>query len=600
MAGGQLDKVVDHLSRLAGQVDVQEPTDRQLLERFLDLGDELAFEALLRRHGAAVLGVCRRALRCLPDAEDAFQATFLVLALKGHTIRKRESVGSWLYGVACRVARRARASALRRRALQQPLAVAEEAWDETPAEDLREVLDEELEHLPEKYRAPLVLCYLEGKTNEQAAQELGWRPGSMSRRLARARELLRGRLLRRGVAPAVAATMLPAGEAAAVPLSLAVRVMESAKQPGAVNGPAGELAKGVMRTMFVSKWQSLSVALLGLTVLAGGAGLVVRGASGQAPERPQPPVAVAAPAGKVAQPATQVTKKEAPASVAFSPDGKLLAVGSKNKILLRDTATGKTVRELDGAKLAVVCVQFSPDGRLLASAGGVEDPSARLWDVATGKETARFQRPQGITSVAFSSDAGLLATAGKDGPVALLDVATGRELRRLGGPQDAVTAVAFSPGGQALASASDGREEAVCFWDLASGKLLWKAQDQKGRITAVAVLPDGQHVVSGSANGRLLVHKAMNGERVQAHDAHRGGVVSVAVSADAKRMASAGRDGKVRLWDVPTATSTTLPGDHPRLGGIAFSPNGRLLAFASGNTVRLWDVARGAEVQLGQ
>src|SRR5262249_24945463 len=157
---------------------------------------------LVRRHGPMVLGVCRRLLGAAADADDAFQAVFLVLVLRARSIRRRASVGSWLYAVACRVANRARADARRRHAALRLLRAprAQAPAEGSAAEEMRPVLDEELERLPDKYRAPLVLCYLQGKTNEQAARVLGWPAGSMSRRLGRARELLRLRLVRRGVA----------------------------------------------------------------------------------------------------------------------------------------------------------------------------------------------------------------------------------------------------------------------------------------------------------------------------------------------------------------------------------------------------------------
>jgi len=181
--------------------DAAQPTDGQLLQRFAAGQDEGAFALLVRRHGAMVLGVCRRVLDNEHDAEDAFQATFLVLARQAQSIRKLESVGSWLYGVAYRISLRARADAARRRALEEQARTMPEQdpFVEAAWRELRPVLDEEVNRLPPKYRDPIILCYLEGKTNTEAARALGWTKGTVSGRLARARELLRSRLVRRGV-----------------------------------------------------------------------------------------------------------------------------------------------------------------------------------------------------------------------------------------------------------------------------------------------------------------------------------------------------------------------------------------------------------------
>jgi RNA polymerase sigma-70 factor (ECF subfamily) len=192
-------------------------SDRELLARFVSAREDSAFAALVQRHGASVLGVCKRVLGNEHDAEDVFQATFLTLARKAAVVPWQESIKPWLHAVAQRLAVRARCTAQRRRGRYVPLAgtVLAETTDghddplaEVARRELRLVLAEELRQLPEKYRAPAVLCYLEGKTNEQAAGELGWPAGSMSRRLARARALLHDRLSRRGLALAVGLCVL--------------------------------------------------------------------------------------------------------------------------------------------------------------------------------------------------------------------------------------------------------------------------------------------------------------------------------------------------------------------------------------------------------
>jgi RNA polymerase sigma factor (sigma-70 family) len=201
MAGGQLNQFMQDYRRSSSRAGTDQ-TDEDLLKRFVTYHDDQAFEALVQRYGPMVLGVCRRLLHDVHAAEDAFQATFMVLVRKAGSLSQPHLLGNWLYGVAYRVAVKARANAARRSAHERQAASMPRAESNPDAEvrELRAVLDEEINHLPEKYRAPLVLCYLEGKTNEQAATMLGCPLGSMSWRLARGREMLRQRLNRRNLA----------------------------------------------------------------------------------------------------------------------------------------------------------------------------------------------------------------------------------------------------------------------------------------------------------------------------------------------------------------------------------------------------------------
>jgi RNA polymerase sigma factor (sigma-70 family) len=180
--------------------------DDQLLARFFRGHEDAAFAALVGRYGPLVFGVCRRILSDPNDADDAFQATFLVLVRKGATLRDPGKLANWLYGVAYRTARKLRAKAAQRTKSERQAGEMPTKSDfhEMKYDELQAILDEEISQLPEKYALPLVLCYLEGKTNAQAAAQLGWPEGSISRRLSRAREILRSRLARRGLAMSVA------------------------------------------------------------------------------------------------------------------------------------------------------------------------------------------------------------------------------------------------------------------------------------------------------------------------------------------------------------------------------------------------------------
>ncbi|QEH34403.1 ECF RNA polymerase sigma factor SigE [Aquisphaera giovannonii] len=223
-------------------------SEGQLIDRFVDRGDEAAFAAILTRHGPMVLGVCRRILGPGGDAEDAFQATFLVLLRRARTLRRSEPLGPWLHGVAWRVATRSRADG-RRRDQDAARAVRDAISHESPAIaaerlELKALVDEELGRLPEKYRLPIVLCDLEGMTKESAAARLRWRPGVLRGRLERARLKLRDRLARRGLAPAAAVAIVEAWNAAeaAVPGDLIAAARAAAFRDLAVSEIAGVVA----------------------------------------------------------------------------------------------------------------------------------------------------------------------------------------------------------------------------------------------------------------------------------------------------------------------------------------------------------------------
>lgn len=251
MPSGQLGQVLRHLRRLIGGQPPEELLDGPLLEQFLARRDAAAFEALVQRYGPLVFGVCRRVLQDEHDAEDAFQATFLVFARRADAIRTPGAVGSWLCGTAYRIALKARAAKARRRAQEKEAGTKlkmdradRDAWDE-----LKPILDEELSRLPEKYRIPLVLCYLEGKTNEDAARELGWAPGSMSYRLAQAKERLRERLIHRGVA--ITTGLFGPALALHAQTALPPALIEPTVQ-GAILFQAGQAAAGVLSAQVIA------------------------------------------------------------------------------------------------------------------------------------------------------------------------------------------------------------------------------------------------------------------------------------------------------------------------------------------------------------
>jgi RNA polymerase sigma-70 factor (ECF subfamily) len=291
MMSAQLGNLRQFLSKVLGPRDQDSLADGQLLERYVAHRDQEAFSALVQRYGALVLGVCNRVLHNSHDAEDAFQATFFVLARQADSLDGSGALANWLYTVAYRTALKARNNAARRLAHErqvaymQPAQIAEEdLWEE-----IRPMLDEELSQLPEKYRAPLVLCFLEGKSHQEAARQLGWPSGSMSRRMSRARELLRARLAQRGVAlPAgvLVTVLVNHATAQAVPHALAAATAKAAVVFGAakagaatsLSGTVAGLAQEVLKATLVAHWKkTVSTLLLSLSMLGiiGTSGVVV-------------------------------------------------------------------------------------------------------------------------------------------------------------------------------------------------------------------------------------------------------------------------------------------------------------------------------------
>jgi RNA polymerase sigma factor (sigma-70 family) len=294
MANAHLGNVLNHIRGLVGHRLGGAATDEQLLERFILRGEEASFAALVHRHGGMVLGLCRRILRDEEDAEDAFQATFLVLARKAASIRKQASLASWLYGVAHRIASKARAEAARRRARELEIDVVSQADPvvEVVWRELRAILDEEVSRLPDKYRHPVVLCYLENMTNVEAARRLGWTKGTLSGRLARARALLRRRLARRGLllSSGILAAALAQQARAAVPVSLGVSTVKAAAHiaaspaaAGAISAPVAAMVQGVLQAMLITKLKITAGVLLAVGVLATGAGMLTAQVVGSRP-----------------------------------------------------------------------------------------------------------------------------------------------------------------------------------------------------------------------------------------------------------------------------------------------------------------------------
>jgi RNA polymerase sigma factor (sigma-70 family) len=637
--------------RLALRPDDAEATDGQLLQGFLAHRDEAAFAALVRRHGPMVLGVCRRVLRHQHDAEDAFQATFLVLVRKASSVVPRERVGSWLHGVAYRTALHARTLAARRQVKEREMA-RPEAQDETDGRDWLPLLDRELSLLPDRYRLTVVLCDLEGKTRKEAARQLGWPEGTVAGRLARARELLARRLGRQGVtvsASALALLLADRAAAAALPAVLLTTTVQAAAAlaagpaaAGAVPVKAATLAEGVLKMMLLGKLKVLAAGLLVVAALAvtfGGFAYWVQAGQVPATKAPKKPAAdpqerpvadpqekpVAEPRGDPQEPAigggvgvppSPKADGQKPAApwreraqitglgdtvygAAFSPDGRSLAAatsaGGTGDILILDVTTGKELRRLRAHKGAVLAVAFSPDGKVLASGG--TDHVIMLWDNASGRILAKINgHKHAVRALAVSPDGRALASGSYDKTVKVWDVPTGKQFLSLAGHEGQVLGVAFSPDGQRIASASGDKKAIV--WNAQTGEMVQTlTHDGSVTVSAVAFTPDGKVLVTADTEaskkgqtGQVRLWDVTTGKEIRRLRQSNGGASSLSVAPDGRTVASGSAgDGTVHLWNIATGQADTLATGHQRSVRAAFGPDGRTLAtWSADKSVKLW------------
>jgi RNA polymerase sigma factor (sigma-70 family) len=637
MVNGQLGVVLRYLRTLTGPAAGAPTTDGELLRQFVAHRDEAAFAALVERHGPMVLGVCRRLLHQPQDVDDVFQATFLVLIERAGSVARADSVGSWLYGVARRIALRVRANARKRRECEWQGADAP-ATGNAGAEmrELWHVLDEELCRLPEKYRAPLVLHYLSGRTKAETAQDLGWTEGTVSGRLARGRQLLRARLTRRGIALGglLATCGLACGEApAAVPPALRDATLQGAARfaAGAATGTAARLAREMVRGLVLTKvWTAVGLVLV-LGALAGTAALVAP----RRPAEPLPPdllpeVAAAAPAAPAPKAGTDFFGDPLPAgavarlgttrgrhtrqlsALALSPDGKLLATrAGDDRVRLWESATGKELHVLrgEGELPGLWGFAFALDGKALVTGGA--DGKVRFWDPATGRQRHEVEgNAHGVRCVAFSGDGKLLAVGGEDNEVDLWDAASRKKLRRIGQaggpltPKQAGLAplrdVVFCPGDKALAVLyrqpdARGLNPDLCcleLLDVDTGGSLHKIGAPLMRARRLPLTDDGKAVFWVGRSGKVYLRDVDGGRVIREFD---GGSVAdrLALSPDGRTLAVAS-ERSVRLWDATAGTKGRLLEGSGRCGSLAFSRDGKTLAGGTfEGTFQLWDTATG-------
>jgi RNA polymerase sigma factor (sigma-70 family) len=580
--------ILQVLRRVAENQRARELPDLDLLQQFVGRRDEAAFLALLRRHGPMVLGVCRALLPNAADVEDAFQATFLIFARKARSIRKMPSLGSWLHGVAYRTARRAQTEFARRHNHERRAARPEaSAGYELGWPDVQQVLHEELNGLAERYRAPLTLHYLQGKTLDATAAELGLSKSTLKTRLERGRAVLRVRLVRRGLGsagvllaaawPSVADAGLPAELLRATTAS-ALTVAAGHTASATVSASVAALTERVLNAMQITKRIMITPVVTVLALAGLGLGWVAYTMSLEPPAQqkgPDPRQAADRPVVvDKTQPGLRHLVLQAPppisvSSVAVSPDGSIIAAGAEG-VRLYDARTGALLRALGGGwdekGAGGRGIAFSPDGRTMAGAGFSRDKVVGIVDVQTGK---RVQSLAGHTewetdTVAFSPDGKLLASTGVDKQILVWDLATGKLRHRLADQPSRVPALAFSPDSATLAGGGD---KTVRLWDVATGHLRRSLKGHGDWVCTLAFAPDGKTIASGSCDWAY----------------HRGRDTSHFSPPDP------GCDSQWILWDAATGDLKRSVTERGRLLSLAFAPDGKSLACGIGKEVRLYD-----------
>ncbi|MCI0457943.1 MAG: sigma-70 family RNA polymerase sigma factor [Gemmataceae bacterium] len=615
MSDSTLSLVVRQLRELAEPVSAA--SDGELLDRFARLHDAAALDALVRRHGPTVLGVCRRLLRGPADVDDVFQATFLVFVRRARTLSPRGSLAAWLHTVATHLALRTRAAARRTppEAAQRP---PPEPPTEAAARELCALLDEEPARLPEKYRAPLLLCCLEGRSRDEAARQLGYGVGALKGRLERGRALLRRRLEARGVtlSGALLAGLLVRDARADVPVTLAHSTAQAALDylGGTASTTAASLAGGFLKGMALGRFKVMAALALLVGVVALGAALFVAPAPAapvqeqparQGPAGPPAPAQAKAPApgdaeplpaGAVARFGSRLFREgEEIQAIAWSPDGKAIACANLQKLDVRlwDPTTGKVLRVLKGHQGGVWCLAYSTEGKTLVT--GSPDGTLRLWDTATGRERLCIPTRQGVPSaLALSPDGKTVASAAHNKTLCLWSTAGGQQLHNLQGHKGILITLAFAPDGKTLAGG--GGEDRVCLWDVASGRELPKLDLPAGGTSCVRFSPDGKTLAVSGLDGSINLWNLAAGQSLTLGKAERAFTFPqpIAFSPDGKLLAC-GSMGMVQLWDPAAGKllSRLAPGQHSR--SLAFSPDGKTLATGSEGSIRLWDVATGKE-----
>jgi RNA polymerase sigma factor (sigma-70 family) len=608
--------LTDWLRNLRGRLPASGTVpDAELLRQFAATRDEEAFSALVARHGPMVFGVCRRLLGHSPDAEDAFQAAFVVLAVKAEAVVRLGKVGAWLHGVAFHVARKARDRSTRGRILSldavPPGEACPTARPETPsdpdAEHTREKLDEVLAGLPSKYRACVVLCDLEGLSRKDASERLGWTEGTLSGRLARARKLLADRLARRGVtvgSAGLGAVLSAQPLAAAVPSGLAASTLATVALVGGGLGtlPPGlaALTQGVTRAMFPNRSKLLAAGLVGAGLLVTGVGtlLIAAPADPQPPRRPLP--ANAAPPANAQNPAPMWKEK---ATLVHEAGITALALGPNEiyggdtvgKIVTWDARTGKEKEKtLNGLGVQIDWLGLDPDANLLyivtLNRGAINALNLKkLTGPGFGLDGSKF--------LSFSPDTKYYLHTGPGDPKRVAVMPNQLSESLIGGLVEAdlkhdaevLHAVVTDDNTIAVTTTDDGGVHA---WNLATKKKLWDAKPDELQPTALAVSPGGKRVAVAGKDGSVRLLDGKSGKETATLAGHTGAVNAIAFNGeDGRKLVTAGEDKTVRVWETATGRSAAvLRGHTDSVKAVVITADGSAVVSGSADkSVKVWE-----------
>lgn len=600
----------EFIQRLRSSVLLEEDmglTDGRLLEEYLRCGDKAALAAIVREHGPMIWGVCCRLLPNYHDAEDAFQATFLVLVRKAASIASKELLANWLYGVAHQTSLKARATAARRYARERqvivempdPFVVAQDQWH-----DLRPILDEELSRLPTKYRTVILLCDLEGKTRKEVARQLDLPEGTVASRMATARRMLAKRLTRHGLAVSggALAALLTEKAAAGVPASVLFSTIQAvtlvvvgqATTKGVVSPRAAAISEGVLKPMLKVRIAAVGLLLVTLAITSLLPWMQASEPSMMAVEQEQKPSTAGGLKAKVEQKPVVVSQDAIVTRLVWSRDGRtVVTVSYANDV---DEVKAKDENILN---------RFIPKNTI------------KVWNARTGelKQSLGEETNTLISALNMSPDGKTAAIASSDlvqqtSQVRLLDTEKWQQHGTIDMETDGmlggVMGLDFAPDGKTLVIGRSGAKGSfVRSWDVQKKEWIQTKEDGKiddEMMNRLCLSPEGKLFAVGDRKGKIRLISSDDLKLKHVLENHTVMISSLAFSPDSKTLVSTSFDDTVNFWNVETGKLLrTLEGSKGLSNAIAFTPDGKYLATAGGVndngklTVKLclWDAKTG-------